>query len=156
VFRYTARGFGLVWRTHRGLTLLLGTLSVAAGLLPAAVAYVGKPIVAAVLRAGQSQAHEDGRSALLLVAAERGWVALLRAAERGIAVGQNLLGVVLGQGVNELSREKALSLSLSDFDVGECDVRMTRARREASSRPLSLVRRAFGVLENAVSLSAYA
>ena len=156
VFRYTARGFALVWSTHRGLTLLLGTLSVAAGLLPAAVAYVGKLIVDAVLRAIENQRQEDLRTALLLVAAELGLVALLAAAQRGIDVGQNLLRVLLGQRVNELILNKALSLPLSDFEDSEFYDRMTRARREASTRPLSLVKRALGLLQNAVSLSAYA
>ena len=45
VFRYSARAVGLVWSTHRALALLLGVLSVAAGLLPGAVAYVGKLII---------------------------------------------------------------------------------------------------------------
>jgi ABC-type multidrug transport system fused ATPase/permease subunit len=51
--------------------------------------------------------------------------------------------------------EKALTLSLADFEDSEFYDRMTRARREASSRPLSLVKRAFGLIQNAISLVVY-
>jgi ATP-binding cassette subfamily B protein len=65
------------------------------------------------------------------------------------------LRALLGQRVNELILEKALTLSLADFEDPEFYDRMTRARREASSRPLSLARRAFGLVQNGVSLVAY-
>ncbi|HEY2733256.1 MAG TPA: ABC transporter ATP-binding protein, partial [Polyangiales bacterium] len=51
--------------------------------------------------------------------------------------------------------EKALTLPLSDFEDSEFYDRMTRARREASSRPLSLVKRVFGLLQNSLSVIVY-
>ena len=49
VFRYSRRAVQLVWTTHRGLTIALAVATVAAGILPAGVAFVGKLIVDAVV-----------------------------------------------------------------------------------------------------------
>src|ERR687887_1174223 len=51
VFRYSRRALELVWSTSRGLTLAIAALTVVAGALPAAVAYVGSLIVDAVVSA---------------------------------------------------------------------------------------------------------
>lgn len=155
VFQYSGRALGLVWSTSRSITSWLALLSVAAGVLPAALAYVGKLLVDSVVAAastGQSQ-HQD--AALLYVACEFALVVLLAAAQRGLGVCESLLRAMLGQRVNEMILSKALTLSLSDFEDSEFYDRMTRARREASSRPLSLVKRALGITQNAVSLIAY-
>jgi ATP-binding cassette subfamily B protein len=52
--------------------------------------------------------------------------------------------------------EKALSLDLTHFENSDFYDKLTRARREASSRPLSLVMRTFGLAQNAVSLVSFA
>jgi hypothetical protein len=51
--------------------------------------------------------------------------------------------------------EKALTLELAQFEDAEFYDKLTRARREASTRPLSLVMRTFGLAQNAVSLASY-
>jgi ATP-binding cassette subfamily B protein len=52
--------------------------------------------------------------------------------------------------------EKALTLQLSHFEDSEFYDKLTQARREASSRPLSLVNKTFGLVQNAISLTSYA
>lgn len=153
--RSTARAFELVWRTHPGLTLSLALLSLVLGAVPAFAAYVGKLIVDGVLAAIRSGSEAEVARVLWLVALEFGVVAVQTAAQRGIDVSQSLLRALLGQRVNELILEKALTLSLSEFEDSEFYDRMTRARREASTRPLSLVNRAFGLCQNGVSLVAF-
>ena len=156
VFRYSSRAFALVWTTSRALSLWLALLSLVAGALPAAVAYVGKLIVDAVVQAAQSGAEADRMRALTFVVVELGLVTAITLCQRGIDTCQSLLRALLGQKVNELILEKALTLELSDFEDPEFYDRMTRARRQASSRPLSLVMRAFGLVQNGISLVAYA
>src|SRR5687767_4884669 len=51
VFRYSRRALELVWSTSRRLTLWLALLTLIAGALPAAIAYVGALIVDAVVAA---------------------------------------------------------------------------------------------------------
>ncbi len=153
VFRYSARAVTLVWSTSRGLTLALALLSIAAGLLPGAIAYVGKLIIDAVVHAAKG-AHEP-RPVLLLVASEMALVVALSVISRGIQTVRSLLRVILGHRVNEMVLEKALTLELVQFEDSELYDKMTRARREASSRPLSLVMRTFGLCQDMVSLVTY-
>ena len=47
-WRYSRRAIALVWSTHRTLTITLGVLTLAAGIMPAGIAYIGKLIVDAV------------------------------------------------------------------------------------------------------------
>jgi ATP-binding cassette subfamily B protein len=62
----------------------------------------------------------------------------------------------LGQRVNVMILEKALTLDLGHFEDSEFYDKLTRARREASTRPLSLVTRTFGLVQNGISLASYA
>ncbi len=155
VFRQLRHGVTLVWTTSRGLSFALGILSLVAGVLPAAAAWVGKLIVDAVVRAAETGAAEDQRAALTWVAVELAIVAALAAAQKGLSTCQQLLRALLGQRVNELILEKALTLDLAAFEDSELYDRMTRARREASQRPLSLVMRSFQLAQHSFSLIAY-
>jgi ATP-binding cassette, subfamily B, bacterial len=154
-FRYGGRAIGLVWQTSRRLTFWLALLTVVAGLLPGAIAYVGKLLVDAVVAAADSGLAEDRRTALSYVVLEGVLIAGLLACQRGLSVCQSLLRAQLGHAVNVQILEKALEMSLPQFEDSEFYDRLTRARREASSRPLSLVNRTFGLIQNAVSLTAY-
>jgi ATP-binding cassette subfamily B protein len=158
VFRYSRRALGLVWQTNRRLTVVLGLLTLIAGVLPAAVAFVGALIIDAVVEASQSF-RETGQAEFIavfsLVALEAAVVAALAGAQRGISLCQALLRAQLGQRVNVMILEKALTLELAQFEDSEFYDKLTRARREASSRPLSLVNRTFGLAQNLVSLISY-
>ncbi|HSN82077.1 MAG TPA: ABC transporter ATP-binding protein [Polyangiales bacterium] len=155
VFRQLKHGVSLVWTTSRGLSLVLGLASILAGLLPAAAAWVGKLIVDSVVRAAQTGAAEDQRAALTWVGVELGLVLVLAGAQRALTTCQQLLRALLGQRVNEMILEKALTLDLAAFENSELYDRMTRARREASQRPLSLVMRTFQLAQHSFSLVAY-
>jgi ATP-binding cassette subfamily B protein len=157
VFRYARHALDLSWSTSRPLTVLLLALTVVAGLLPASVAWVGARIVDAVVH---GLARPAGTSPVLepvlgFVALEAALVAALAAAQRGLSTCQSLLRAQLGQRVNVMILEKALSLGLPQFEDSEFYDKLTRARREASSRPLSMVMRTFGLAQNAVSLVSY-
>ncbi len=158
VFRYSRRALDLVWTTSRGLTVALGVLTLIAGVLPAAMAWVGALIIDAVLAATQTYrdtGSAEFRQVFSLVAVEALIVAALAGAQRGISLCQALLRALLGQRVNVMILEKALTLELAQFEDSEFYDKLTRARREASSRPLSLVNRTFGLAQNVVSLVSY-
>ena len=153
VFRYSRRALELVWSTNRPLTLALAGCTLAGGILPAAVAYVGSLIVDAVvsaIRSGGGAGH-----ALQLVLLEGLLVAAISAAQRGISFCQSLLRAQLGQRVNVMILEKALTLDLQHFEDSEFYDKLTRARREASTRPLSLVMRTFLLVQNGISLVSF-
>ncbi|PSR15487.1 ABC transporter permease [filamentous cyanobacterium CCP3] len=152
MYRYGQRAIALVWQTDWRLTVVLGLLTLVAGLLPAAIAYVGKLIVDAVVVAAQSGLGADRQTALIYLALEAVLVAVLAGTRQGLALCQSLLRVLLGQRVNVMILEKAQTLPLTYFEDSEFYDKMTQARREASQRPLSMVNRTFGVVQDGLSL----
>lgn len=155
VFRYSGRAIGLVWTTSRALTIILATLTLVAGLLPAAIAYIGKLIVDAVVLSAQAGADGDISRPLMYVGLEAIAVIVLAGSQRGLTICQSLLRALLGQRVNLLILEKSLTLDLKYFEDSEFYDKLLNARREASVRPLSLVNRTFGLVQNALSLVTY-
>lgn len=130
-----------------------------AGLLPAAISYISKLIVDAVVFASQANTQSNGSvniyPSLFYVGLEAIAVILLAGSQRGITICQSLLRALMGQRVNVLILEKALTLDLRQFEDSEFYDKLTNARREASVRPLSLVNRTFGLVQNALSLITY-
>ena len=155
VFAYSRRAIELVWTTSRALTLVLAVLTIVAGVLPAAVAYIGQLIVDGVVAAIEAE-NPDTVGVLRLVVLEAFVVAAVAFCQRGISASQSLLRALLGQRVNVMILEKALTLQLSHFEDSEFYDKLTQARREASSRPLSLVTKTFGLVQNLISLTSYA
>jgi len=152
IFRYSGRALGLVWTTSRTLTIALVIMTLVAGLLPGAIAYIGKLIVDNVVLASQSGVEAHRWTALGYVGLEAIAVMALAATQRGLTVCQSLLRVLLGQRVNVLILEKALTLDLVHFEDSEFYDKLTQARHEASQRPLSLVMCTFGLIQSALSL----
>lgn len=158
VFRYSRRAVGLVWTTSRTLTVALAVLTLLAGLMPAGIAYVGKLLVDGVVAAIEVRAQTgvvDVGTVVQWVAVEGVLVAILAGLQRGLGVCESLLRAMLGHRVNVLILEKALTLDLRHFEDSEFYDKLTRARREASQRPLALVRKTFGLVQNSVSLISY-
>jgi ATP-binding cassette subfamily B protein len=155
VFRYSQRAIGLVWDTNRALLVAMGLLTLIAGLTPAGLAWTGALIVDAVVYARNAQGHDIAR-VMQLVALQGVIVVAMAGAQRGLSLCQSLLRAQLGQRVNVMILEKALTLDLGHFEDSEFYDKLTRARREASSRPLSLVMRTFGTMQNSISLLSYA
>ena len=152
IFIYVLKALGLVWKTSTVLTLAIALFTLMAGLLPAVIAYVGKLIVDSVILASHSGLLGDRNLALSYVGLEALLIVILAAAQRGLNVSQSLLRVLLGQKVNVLILEKALTLELVHFEDSEFYDKMTQARSQASSRPLSLISRIFGLGQSALTL----
>ena len=158
VFRYTRHALELVWSTSKPLTVALAALTLLAGMLPAGIAFVGAKIVDAVVTAvglHQATGETDLSTVLSYVVLEGVLVASLAAVQRGLSTCQSLLRAQLGQRVNEMILEKALTLDLRHFEDSEFYDKLTRARREASTRPLALVMSSFGLVQNAIALLSF-
>ncbi|WP_437894641.1 ABC transporter ATP-binding protein [Sorangium sp. So ce124] len=148
-FAYTPRTLQLVWRSSKAASVALGALTLAAAGLPLGVAYVGKAITDAVVA-------RDERAALVWVSVELGLVAALALVQRGLSLMRQLLGARLSIDIHGMILEKALSLSLVHFEDSEFYDQLTRARREASSRPASVVTESFSLVQNLITLAGYA
>ena len=152
VFKYIRRAVQLVWTTNRTLTLGLALGSLIAGLMPSAVAIVGKHLLNGILAAAQTHTDADERTAIEWLATELALVIGLAVIIRLLGMMRSLLRQQLGQKINVEILEKALTLELTQFEDSELYDRMTRARREASSRPLSLVSQTFELCQSLITL----
>jgi ATP-binding cassette subfamily B protein len=158
VFRYSKRALELVWATSPKLALFLGFVTLLAGVLPSAVAWVGARIVDSVVAAGKAHAaggSVDLEPVIFWVLVEALMLVIITGAHRGITLCQSLFKAQLSHRVNVMILEKALTLELTHFEDSEFYDKLTRARREASSRPLSLVMRTSGLLQSAISIVSF-
>jgi ATP-binding cassette subfamily B protein len=153
VFRYSRRALGLVWTTSKPLTIGLAVLSVIGGVVPGAIAWIGKQLVDTIVTAASTGAIADRAMAMRWVAIELGLVIVMAATSRGLGILRSLLRQQLGHRVNMLVLDKALTLDLTQFEDSELYDKMTRARRDASSRPLSLVSRTFDLGQTLITLA---
>ena len=159
VFKYSKRALELLWSTSKPLSFLLAFCTILAGVLPSGVAWVGARIVDSVYwatRANAAGVPMDIMPTVWWVVAEALILVVITAAHRGITLCQALLKAKLSNKVNVLILEKALTLDLTHFEDSEFYDKLTRARREASSRPLSLVMRTSGLFQNAIAITSFA
>jgi ATP-binding cassette subfamily B protein len=158
VFKYSRVAIEIVWSTSAALTLTMAFATLLAGVLPAAIAYVGQLIVDAVVAA--IQALPEAREAatdqtIFYVLCEAALVVFFTGVQRLNTVCQSILRVLLGNKINVMILEKSLTLELQHFEDSEYYDKLVRARREASSRPLSLVIRTFDLARESISLVSY-
>ena len=125
------------------------------GVVPAAIASVGGLFVDAVANSLQQNSNDfsDFRQEVLIyVLIELGLVLLLTASQRLNMLCQSILRALLGNKINVMILEKALTLELGHFEDSEYYDKLVRARREASSRPLSLIVKTFDLFRDVITL----
>jgi ATP-binding cassette subfamily B protein len=138
----------LVWRSSRTTALVLLVFTIAVGVIPLAIAYVGKVTTDAVV----AHARE---ATLVWVLIELALIAVQTLFTRVLALARQTLGARLSIDINLSILEKAQTLELSHFEDPEFYDQLTRARREASSRPLSVVTGLLQLGQNAITLAGY-
>ena len=157
---HSARALGLVWRSAPGGVLVLALFTIVAAGLPPFVAYVGKLIIDAVIAARAALPGIARQAALThavrLVGVELAAVVAMAGVERVLGLARQLVGLRLGIDLNVQILEKAQRLELRQFEDPDFYDKLTRARREASTRPLSLIQSNFQVVRNALTLAGYA
>ena len=125
------------------------------GVVPAAIASVGGLFVDAVANSLQQNGNDFFKfrqEVLIYVLIELGLVLLLTASQRLNMLCQSILRALLGNKINVMILEKALTLELGHFEDSEYYDKLVRARREASSRPLSLIVKTFDLFRDVITL----
>jgi len=150
---HTGRTLAMVWRASPLGTSALVALTVLSAVLYPASAYVGKLIVDSVLFA-QRTGTGQGR-VLRCVLLELGTISTIALIERLLGVIRAVVGGRLSVDVNMAILDKALHLELRHFEDPEFYDKLTRARREASSRPLSLVQEHLTIVKNGLQVVGY-
>ena len=155
-FQHSSLAIRLVWETSRSLTLVMAISTIVAGIIPAAIASVGGLFVDAVANLLQQSGIDFAtfrEEILKYVLIELGLVLLLTGSQRLNMVCQSILRALLGNKINVMILEKALTLELAHFEDSEYYDKLIRARREASSRPLSLIVKTFDLLRDSIALA---
>lgn len=155
VFQYSGVAMRIVWKTSAPLTVAMAVTTLVSGILPAAIASVGGLFVDAVSSAFQASgpiADAARDDVLKYVLIEAALVVLMTGAQKINGVCQSILRVLLGNEINVMILEKALTLELAHFEDAEYYDKLVRARREASSRPLSLVVKTFDLMRDTIAL----
>jgi len=137
--RALPRVFQLVKDSSRGFAAGIVALMIGQAAIPAAMAWVGKLIVDAVVLAARTGSRADARLVVEYVFIEFGLMVVSTVLSRGQALLRDLMRASLGNHVNTLILEKAATLELRHFEDADTYDKMQNARREASVRPLSLV-----------------
>lgn len=135
----------MAWQSSPGAALVWMCLLALNAVLPLAVAWVGKAIVDAVV------AHQ-GQRALSWVGVELALMMVVGASQRGASLARSLMGTRLGLAVNVTILRKTLTMQLKHFQDPSFYDQLTRARREASYRPLALTSEVLGLLSALLTL----
>ncbi|HEX8228078.1 MAG TPA: ABC transporter ATP-binding protein [Chloroflexia bacterium] len=146
------RALGLVWSTHKGLTISMGVFSVLFGVLPTASAWVSKLVIDGVVEAINQGGRQDWVN----------YVVLLVLIQFGLAAGSSLLQTVRNinqQALQELTARRiqlmlmqhANRLDLSFFENPEFYDTLQQAQREAGYRPTAMVEQMFGLVRSLIT-----
>jgi ATP-binding cassette subfamily B protein len=147
-FAHTPRTLRLVFRASPALTMVLALTTLVSAVLPLGVAWVGKRII-------DSAVAHDTHATLRFVGFELAIVGGLALASQSRDLASQILGARLSLDVNLDILEKATQLELVHFEDAKFYDQLTRARREASTRPISVVRRVFLIVQSVVTLAGY-
>jgi len=154
--RALPRVFQLVRDSSRSFAVGIIALMIGQALIPAAMAWVGKLIVDAVVQAARTGSRADERRVVEYVLIEFGLMVLSTILSRGQALLRDLMRASLGNHVNTMILEKASRLELRHFEDADTYDKMQNARREASVRPLSLVLELASLGQQLLILASYA
>lgn len=146
------RAFGLVWGASKGLTIALAVFAIVSGGIPAAVAWVSKLLVDAVVAAAATTGGDANISGVV-------W---LVAAQLGLYLAGSLIGTlrtICQQALQELTAnrvqlaimEHANRLDLAFFENPKFYDTLQQAQREASRRPLDMVQELFNLVRSTIT-----
>jgi ATP-binding cassette subfamily B protein len=153
--RHLPFALGLVWRASPALTVVLGLLTLVSAVVPVAMVHVGKWLVDAVVASATSAPGGDPDVVVRWVVVELGLAGVAVVVGRVAGLCRQLVGERLAVHVNVLVLEKAITLDLLQFEDSDFYDRLSRARREAGSRPLSVVVQVLAMGQNLVSVAGY-
>ncbi len=127
-----------LWEAHRPGTVLISIVTLTMGLLPAAMAWVGRAIIDGAVRASASGTKEDRRLVMIAVAAEAGMALLMLFCRRSQTYLRAMLRAKVGNLLSLRLLEKALTLELTQFETASTYDLLQNAKRDAPNRPISL------------------
>jgi ABC-type multidrug transport system fused ATPase/permease subunit len=145
-----------VFEAHRGATLSLTVVTIALGLLPAVMTWVGRLIIDGVVLSAKTGLEADRRAALQALAIELVLSITVLFARRLNTYLREVMRVAVAKLLNRRILEKALTLELSHFENAATYDVLQNAQRESSTRPLSLALSTLTLLRSLITLTGFA
>lgn len=152
------RAFSLLWEADRSSTLVMAGVTVAGGVIPVSQAWVTKLIIDGVLssvRHGYTPA-QGLRAVLPYVAVELALILVGSVNGQLRQLTDKLIDHRLGHLINTRIIRKALNLEARYFEDPDFYDKMQNARRQSEYRAMGLVRAAFLLCQNVVTLVSFA
>lgn len=141
---WVLRAARLVWTNERRVVVWMLLLTAATALVPTVSAWVGRGVVDTAGAAAQGT--QAPQAVVLWVAIEGGLMLAFLASQRVLGVLQSVLQVRLGHRLQRMLLVRAQELELEQFEDSEFYDRLSRAQREAGTRPLGAAGRIFALL----------
>ena len=147
--RYIPRLLALVWETHRGLTVAMGSLRLVRAFVPIATLWIGKLIIDGVV--ATQQAGGTWRAVANLVAIELAIVIVGELLARASSLVESLLGDLFSNRMSVRLMEHAATLDLAQFEDPEFYDHLERARRQTTGR-IGLMAQILGIAQETLTL----
>lgn len=149
------RALGLVWQVARGWTIAWVLLLVVQGLLPAAIVFLTKLFVDALLRAARiGGSWPEMRHVLLLALLLGGVLLLMEIVRNAINWVRTVQAELLQDHITALIHEKSVAVDLAFYELADYYDHLHRARTEARYRPIALLGNLGALLQNGITLLA--
>lgn len=148
-FKLLPRVFKILWETHRLYFLIILTLNVIKGLIPAALLLATQNLINSVVTA-QGNSTFDG------VIYAFCWLVGITLFNELLSYSDNyfhhLFETMLSNEVNIKIMDKSVRLSLATFEEAEVQDQLTRAQSEANSRPYQIFMTLLSLISGTVTL----
>src|SRR5689334_4045662 len=152
---YLPRALALVWQVARPWTIVWVFLLIVQGLLPAAIVFLTKLFVDALVRALRSNGSwPEIRNAMLLVLVAGGVLLLMEVVRNAINWVRTVQAELLQDHITSLIHEKSVAVDLAFYEMSDYYDHLHRARREARYRPVALLGNIGALLQNSITLVA--
>lgn len=149
------RALALVWQSARSWTIPWVMLLIIQGLLPAALVYLAKLFVDALMLAFRRPGDWPQMRDVLVVTLMLGAVLLLMEVVRHtINWVSNVQAELLQDHITALIHEKSVTADLAFYELSDYYDHLHRARREAGYRPVALLGNLGALLQNSITLIA--
>ena len=149
------RALSLVWQAARRWTISWVVLLIIQGLLPAALVYLAKLFVDAIMLTLRS--HDDlapARHALIVALILGAVLLLMEVVRHTINWVSNVQAELLQDHITALIHEKSVTADLAFYELSDYYDHLHRARVEASYRPVALLGNLGALLQNSITLIA--
>ncbi len=146
------RAFGLVWQSHKGFTVSTAILSILFGIIPTAIAWVGKLLIDGVVAAiKQSGGGETTTHVIELVVVQFVLLAISSLLQTVRDINQQALQELTSRRIQLMLMQHANRLDLSFFENPAFYDLLTQAQNQATFRPTQMVQQMFNLLRSLIT-----